>query len=81
MLAQLISSLKQERDEIALKIHLGKEDLKDEWEKLEARWNQLNDDYEPAKKAAAETADDVWQAAELVGDELKSGFQKIRKSL
>ena len=33
-LAELISSLKQQRDELALQIHLGKEEAKQEWEKV-----------------------------------------------
>ena len=47
MLAELISSLKQQRDELALKIHLGKEDAKDEWEKVQGKLSQLSDDFEP----------------------------------
>ena len=81
MIENLISSLKRERDEIKLKIHLGKEDLKDEWDKLEAKFSKMSEDYEPAKQAVAETADDVWESLKLVGSELKDGFKRIRDSL
>lgn len=77
----LISTLKRERDELALKIHLGKEDLKDEWDKLEEKFSKMSNDYEPAKQAVADTADDVWESLKLVGSELKDGFKKIRESL
>lgn len=81
IIENLISNLKRERDEIALKIHLGKEDLKDEWGKLEEKFTKMSEDYEPAKKAVAETADDVWESLKLVGSELKDGFKKIKDSL
>ena len=78
---KLILNLKRERDELALKIHLGKEDLKDEWQKLDDKFAQLSSDYDPAKKAVAETADEVWQSLKLVGSELKDGFKRIRDAL
>ena len=77
----LVSNLKRERDELALKIHLGKEELKDEWQKLDDKLAQLTSDYEPAKKAVAETADEVWESLKLVGSELKDGFKRIRDAL
>ncbi len=80
-MSELISNLKRERDELALKIHLGKEDLKDEWEKLDDKFAQLSSDYEPLKGAISESADDVWESLKLVGEELKNGFNRIRKSL
>ena len=34
-LEELIASLKRQRDELAVKIHLGKAEAKQEWEKVE----------------------------------------------
>ena len=79
--ADLISKLKQERDELALQIHLGKAELKDEWDKLEEKFVGMNKDYEPLKAAVGETADDVWESLKLVGGELLEGFHRIRKAL
>ena len=53
LLSDVIVKLKQQRDELALKIHLGKQDAKDEWEKVRAKLDQLTDDYEPVKDAAS----------------------------
>lgn len=39
--ADLISELKQQRDELRLQLHLGGEDVKDEWEKLDDKLAQL----------------------------------------
>jgi uncharacterized coiled-coil DUF342 family protein len=80
-LADLISSLKQQRDELALKIHLGKKEAKDEWERVTARLDKLNKDYEPLRNAVGETAGGVFDALKSVAREVQEGFQRIRKSL
>lgn len=78
---ELISSLKQQRDELRLKMHLGSEEAKDQWEKLEEKFQQLTSDYEPLKHAVDESADDIWESLKLVAGEIKTGFNRIRKSL
>jgi hypothetical protein len=80
-LAELISSLRRQRDELALKIHLGKADLKDEWERMTAKLDALTSDYEPLRDAVGETADNVISSLKLVGEEIQNGFHRIRKSL
>jgi polyhydroxyalkanoate synthesis regulator phasin len=81
VISDLISKLKQERDELALQMHLGKEELKDEWDAVQHKLDQLTYRFEPLNKAVAETSEDVWESLKLVGGEIKEGFQRIRKSL
>ena len=80
-LAELISKLKQQRDELALQIHLGKEEAKDELEALTGRLDELTRDYEPLKGAVEETASNVFDALKLVAGEIEDGFQRVRKAL
>lgn len=80
-LAQLFSTLRQQRDELRLKIHLGSQELKDEWEKLDEKYTRVKADYEPLQHAVGETAEDVWESLQLVGEEIKEGFKRIGKSL
>jgi len=78
----LMAKLKQERDELALKVHLGKAEAKTEWEKLETEWQRLKTvKGPPIKEAAAETARGVGSALEAATTELKKGYEKIRKIL
>jgi uncharacterized coiled-coil DUF342 family protein len=77
----LIRQLKQERDELKLKIHLGKEDLQDEWDELQTKLAALNQRFEPLKDAVDETSENVWESLKLVGGEIRDGFKRIRKSL
>ena len=81
MLAELISSLKQQRDELALKIHLGKEDAKDEWEKVQGKLSQLSDDFEPVKDAFEESASNIFASLKLVAGEVAESFGRIRDSI
>ena len=77
LLEKVISGLKQQRDEIALKIHLGKEDAKDEWEKVQGKFTQLSDDFEPLRNAVEESASGLFASLKLVAGEVKESFDRI----
>lgn len=78
---RLISSLKQQRDELKLQMHLASAEVKDEWKGLEEKFQQMTSNYEPVKHAVGETAGDVWESLKLVAGEIEEGFHRIRKSL
>jgi uncharacterized membrane-anchored protein YhcB (DUF1043 family) len=80
-LAELISSLRRQRDELALKMHLGKAELKEEWTRMTEKLDDLTREYEPLKEAVGDTADNVITSLKLVGEEIQNGFHRIRKSL
>ena len=80
-IAEMISSLKQQRDELNLKMHLATAEAADEWNKLENKFHLMMADYEPVRHAVNETAGDVWESLRLVACELKEGFHRVRKSL
>ncbi len=80
-LGELISALEQQRDELALKIHLGKKEVQDEWEQATTKLDDLTKDYEPVKTAMKESAGNLVEALSLVASEIEQGFQRIRKSL
>ena len=93
----LMNDLKQLRDELAVKAELGKEEAKDELEKLEplyedlkAKLERIGDvagDAASELKAAAElgihadSMDDVNTTLEMAGEELKEAYGKIKKIL
>ena len=80
-LDDLLATLKTQRDELALKMHLGRADAKAEWEKLEKKLAELKVQAAPYKDVAADTAKGVGSALELAGDEIKKGYARIRKML
>lgn len=81
VVATLIRELKQERDELKVKVHLGKMELQQEWQTLADKLDALNHRFDPLKDAVEETAEDVWDSLKLVGSEIGDGFKRIRKSL
>ncbi|WP_421982176.1 hypothetical protein [Roseibium sp.] len=72
----LINELKQTRDEVKLKIHLGSKELQDEWNELEGKW----DDFE-AKAKLGDSAENIGEATSMLGDELSKAFKKIKSAL
>lgn len=80
-LGELISSLKQARDEARVKAHLAQSEAKDEYERLSHRVDELLAQYEPVRDASSETAQNVFAALKLAAEELSHGFKKIRKSM
>ena len=81
MLGELIESLKQQRDELALQMHLGKAEAKEEWERVQEKLDKLSDDFEPIKDAVGESAEGLLTSLGLVADEIKESFHRIRKAL
>lgn len=74
----LMERLAQMRDEVRLKLHLGKEDLKEEVDRLEERWKVLQVKVQPA---AEETAREVRAAAKDLMSELHKGYQRVKDAL
>ncbi len=72
----LVDELKQTRDEVKLKIHLGSKELQDEWNELEGKW----DDFE-AKAKLGDSAENIGEATSMLGDELSKAFKKIKSAL
>lgn len=78
----VLAKLKQERDELALKMHLGKKEAAAEWERLETKWHEVKArKMPPVQDAADETTVGVGLALELAVEELKKGYDRIRKLL
>ena len=80
-LKKILAYLKQERDEINLKLHLGEQELRDEMEDLEKQWPELRQRGDKVLSAADESSEDVVAALSLLGNEIKASYEKIRDSL
>ncbi|MEO9593767.1 hypothetical protein [Rhodopirellula bahusiensis] len=81
LVSNMIGDLKEERDSLALQIHLGKQEAKSELQRLDKKLEELNEDYQPLKDAVDESGEDILAALQLVGDEIKNGFERIRQTL
>jgi hypothetical protein len=74
----VLAALKSQRDELALQMHLGKADAKDEWQRLEKAFAALTARMKPVGDVVGETAGEVGSAIELAAEELKKGFDRVR---
>jgi hypothetical protein len=77
----LLEALERVRDQVELKIHLAGADLRDEWEELEKKWRHMRGKLGSIGRAAGESAEDVGEALDLLGKELKKGYERLRKAL
>jgi len=80
-LDEMLRRLEQERDELRVRLHLGKAEAKEEWDKLDARISELRGRLDRAGSEAGEAVDDIASAAKLLGEEIRSGFDRIRRAL
>ena len=78
---ELVDKLRQERDELNVKLHLAKMEASEEWQDLERKWSKLEAKVKQLGDAAAESTSDVRAAAELLGQEIKAGFKRIARQL
>jgi hypothetical protein len=76
-----VKSLGQLRDEIRLKAHLLRADLRAEMNRLETEWQRLNRDLEPLKNAAAESAKELSFSTKQLFGSLRRGYERIRDAL
>lgn len=69
------------RDELKLKAHLAKADLKDELEKLESKWELVENDLRLTAKHAKEPIEAIGHKTTELLKELKQGYESVRERL
>lgn len=78
---RVMAELRRQRDEIRLQLHLGKAELKEEWEVLERKWEHLEERMEGVADEARDASREVGAAFGLVADELGEAYRRIRSRL
>jgi hypothetical protein len=73
-----ISQLKQLRDELRLKAHLAKADIKDEWERAEAKWHQLRQELPRIDDAKDDAIEALSGSAKRLATEIRQAYTRIR---
>jgi len=77
----LLEQLQRQRDELRVKLHLGKAEARDAWEELERKWEHLRARSEPVREALSESSKDVGKAAHELAEEIRHGYERLRKLL
>lgn len=74
-------SLAQLRDDLKVRVHLGEMDARDQWQKLEPKWWELQRKVTAVEKASAGAMEEIVAAGNLLVEELFKGYGQIRKAL
>lgn len=72
----LISELKQKRDELRVQVHLASKEAQEEWQELE----QKMDDF-VSRAELGKTGEGIGDAMSQLGQELKRGYQRVREAI
>lgn len=76
---EMLAELKQEGEELRVKLNLAKLEARDEWQSLEVKLEKLESKTKELGSATAEASKDVAAAAVLLGEEIRDGFKKIAR--
>ncbi len=80
-LKSLLERLEQERDELKMKLGLAKLEAREEWQELEDKIQGLRGRMKVLKDEAGEAGGDVGAAFDMVAEEVKEGFARLKKLL
>ncbi len=80
-LSEAWGKLRQERDELKVKMHLGTMEAKEEWDELEKKWQRFESKAADAKDQVVETSREVGEGAQLIVKELREAYRRIRDGL
>ena len=78
---ELVERLKQERDELRLKVHLASVELKGEWQEAERKLSRLESRMGRVGQEAKEAAEDVGEALEDLAEEIGKAFKRLRDAI
>ena len=80
-LGKELEGLRATRDELRVRVHLGKLDAQDQWEQIEKQWQHVESKLNLAGETGREVAEDIGEAASVAVEEMKEGYAKLRKLL
>jgi uncharacterized coiled-coil DUF342 family protein len=76
-----LESLQVARDELRVKIHLGAAEVRDVWESAEKSWSHLEGRVKVLAEATHESIEDVGAAIDVLAEEIRRGYQHVRRLL
>jgi uncharacterized coiled-coil DUF342 family protein len=75
----MVDRLRQERDELRLKLHLGTAEAREEWDKVEAKWADVEARMPQVKAELKDSGQNLKAAMEMVAEEISSRYERIRR--
>ncbi len=76
-----VKSVRQMRDEVRLKANLLRADLRDQLERLEKQWGELERDLRPVGEAVGASAKELSASARDLLKTVQAGYARIRDAV
>lgn len=80
-LNEVIAKMERERDELRLQLHLAKAEARDELARVDEKMAELKARAAVIDDEARDALDDIGGAARALADEVKAGYERVRKLL
>ncbi len=75
-LEELKANLAKLRDEAKVQVHLGTMEARQEWDEFEAKWRRF-----VAEAGLHKSGENIKSALAVLADELRSGYERLKKAL
>lgn len=76
-----IEELRQVRDELRVKLHLGKAEIAERWDEVEKKWSHLEAKAKQLKEESQDSLEEIGSAAKLLAEEVRKGFANLRERI
>jgi DNA repair exonuclease SbcCD ATPase subunit len=76
-----LSALQTIRDELKVKAHLAKADVKDELNRLEAKWERVDEELRRSAAHMKKPLENIGNDTKALVNELKQGYESIKNRL
>lgn len=80
-LSAFADSLREARDRLRVKANLAGKEARDEWDELEHKWERFRGKVKSLGDEIEDAGEDARAAATLLGEELKEGYERVKKRL
>ncbi|TFG48900.1 MAG: hypothetical protein E4H38_05760 [Gemmatimonadales bacterium] len=77
----VLTDLERERDELRVRMHLAKAEARDELAKLDEKLDELRFRAGAARTEAKSAMGEIGEAAGRLADEIREGYDRVRKTL
>lgn len=80
-LHDLLEQLQKERDQLRLRSHLLKADLKQEWDDVELKMQGVETRLQHLRTSVHESSEDIGTAMNLLLDEITNAYKRFREAI
>lgn len=80
-ISEEVEGLRRLRDELRVRLHLGRAEARERFEKLEKTWQHLDARLKVIREESSEDLGEIREAAGLLLSEIRDGYRHLRSLL